>query len=138
MIFQHTYPQMDDGSKWQSRRLVQPGETSGPYRKDEPESETNRAVYTAAGSLKWHTGMSLAIQPGRGLKAGFHRTVIGLRRERVRDITEADAQAECGALDHGGSVSWVDQFSGLWEAVHGEYAWHRNEDVWVIVFARDR
>lgn len=63
--------------------------------------------------------------------------VVGVRVERVKDITEADAKAEgaepadcCHAYYHG--------FGKLWESINGPrgYGWDANPWVWVVNFAR--
>ena len=44
--------------------------------------------------LKWLTGQTYAIQPGRGKKAIGYFTLLDIQQERVQNISETDAIAE--------------------------------------------
>lgn len=69
-----------------------------------------------------------------------------MRVERLKDITEEDAQAEgaalisgdTGRLDGGGNSiefgSYVAGFCEQWEADNGKGSWEANPWVWVIEF----
>ncbi|HGL6555654.1 TPA: morphogenetic protein [Enterobacter roggenkampii] len=71
--------------------------------------------------------------------------VAGVRVERLKSISQEDAQAEGMELtgwrptysdpDSGGEV-WTpyDNFAQLWESIYGEGSWHANPWVWVIEF----
>ena len=81
MNFQHTWRQVLDGSKTQTRRLVKPGERGevrsmwdytfnrvppGPYWR----------VYNGQ-RVKWQMGCNYAVQPGRGQYAIWYRRLDG-------------------------------------------------------------
>ena len=77
--------------------------------------------------------------------------VTGVRVERLRDISEADARAE-GIVDGGcltcgepepcncwnPEPSAVDSFVWLWQSIHGPDSWHANPWVWVVEFRREK
>lgn len=69
--------------------------------------------------------------------------IVGVRCERVQDISEADAWAE-GAhiiarrLPYSGDDLGYMAFSGLWEQINAKrgYSWDGNPWVWVVEFKR--
>ncbi|MDN2486380.1 hypothetical protein MML63_12170 [Kosakonia sacchari] len=73
--------------------------------------------------------------------------ITGVRVERLKSISQEDAQAEgmeltgwrptYSAPDSGGEV-WTpyDNFAQLWESIYGEESWKANPWVWVIEFKR--
>jgi hypothetical protein len=65
--------------------------------------------------------------------------ITAVRVERVQDITDADAIAE-GAQCAGVPASLTNRgaFSKLWDRIHGEGAWARNDWVWVVEFQRTK
>ena len=69
MIFNHTWRQVLDGSKTQTRRLVKPGEVYEPLSKQVFNRSTRRN--------KCYIGQSLAVQPGRGQYAIWYRKLNG-------------------------------------------------------------
>lgn len=117
MIFQHTYQWIMSKSphsgqyKTQTRRPYKPGDYRDDYK-----------VISASGRTRWREGSYCAVQPGRGKKAVDHIWIERIRRERVCDISEADARAE-GFRD-------AAHFMERWEAMHGS----TKCDCWVIEF----
>lgn len=66
--------------------------------------------------------------------------VTDVRVERVRDITEEDALAECAP----GGVPWLHEdetyrtaFRHLWASAYGPESWTANSWVWVVSFDRE-
>jgi hypothetical protein len=57
--------------------------------------------------------------------------ITGVRVERLRDISEADAMAEGMAWDDA-----VYDYSRLWESINGPGSWAANSWVWVVEFKR--
>lgn len=73
--------------------------------------------------------------------------ITGVRVERLRDISQEDAQAEGMELtgwrptysdpDSGGEYETpYDNFAELWISIYGEESWQANPWVWVIEFER--
>lgn len=66
--------------------------------------------------------------------------VTGVRVERLRDISEADAEAEgplpslVGADQE--NLKWRAGFQTLWESINGAGSWYANPYVWVVEFRR--
>lgn len=56
-----------------------------------------------------------------------------VRVERVQDISEEDAEAE-GIEFNGDQPSPRDEFSSLWDSIHGPGAWSLNQWVWSLRF----
>lgn len=62
--------------------------------------------------------------------------VVGVRVERLQDISEADAVSEGVDFISVGGVGAKDVFESLWESINGEGSWHANPWVWAIEFGR--
>ncbi|MCU0464247.1 MAG: hypothetical protein MUF38_06730 [Anaerolineae bacterium] len=115
MIFAHTLEQVLSGQKWQTRRLVKLGESL----------EKNRYIIKANGRVRYEVGKTYAVQPNRGKKSVARILMIGIRRERVGEISHDDAIAE-------GFRSRED-FLNTWRAIHGQDA-DLSREVWVFEF----
>ena len=61
--------------------------------------------------------------------------ITDIRAERLQDISEADAEAEGGPVDHpnGTARGWFEQ---LWEKLYGAGSWDANPWTWVIEFKK--
>lgn len=135
MIFRDTIGQVLDGTKTQTRRLMQVGDFTYIqwfYGK-------NRIVkVTRNGRLKWEVGRIYAIQPKRGANNLGYFKLLAIRRERLQDISEADAIAE-GVSKYYRCPQWlpgeaIAQFIHLWDSIHknpDDRSYH-NPDVWVL------
>lgn len=71
--------------------------------------------------------------------------VLGVRVERLNDITNQDAKAEgvYGAdwghgLDYGGDANYVPVYRELWDSLNAKrgHGWEKNLWVWVVEFKR--
>jgi hypothetical protein len=142
MIFQYTWEKVLRDEKTQTRRIVKPGETLW--------CRNDGADYVADGNgrKKWQVGRTYAVQPGRGKSAVGRIKLTAIRKERVQDITEADAIAE-GCLppiplepidwreEPGSFVTIKGRFFALWDSIHsGPDGWIANPSVWVLEFER--
>ena len=65
MIFQHTWQQVLDGTKTQTRRLVKPGEELETYWSDRQNCMITQ-VSTSPGRVKWRVGNTYTVVPKRG------------------------------------------------------------------------
>jgi len=100
-----------------------PGVSYGPYYK---------ATEIAPDTLRWRPSIHMPRWASR-----LTLEVTGVRIERVQEISEEDAWAE-GVSAHPPSA--VDgrvyrrPFNVLWDAIHGDGAWERNDWAWAIEF----
>ncbi len=118
MIFQHTLEQVLSGRKSQTRRRA---------------AVSDAAVYGDDGQIvavrhngrtKWAVGKTYAVQPGRNLPQVARIRVTGIRRQKVTDISAADAVAE--------GYDTREQFLAAWVYIHGAGA--ADADTWAIAF----
>lgn len=72
-------------------------------------------------------------------------TVTDVRVQRVQDISEADARAECADgvcwddwRDYGGPACYRVPFRNFWNTIHGCDAWDRNDWVAPLTFTAER
>lgn len=99
MIFQHTWQQVLDGSKTQTRRIFKPGDYGWVCGY---VSETERGFYYSSVSnqqgdqiiKRWAVGKTYAVQPGRGQKSVGQIQITAIRREDVRRISAIDLHTE--------------------------------------------
>lgn len=149
MIFQKTIKQVLSGLKTQTRRLVQPGDTT--------ELDSLNEIWRVYrnGRLLYQVGKTYAAQPGRGLPAAGRIRLKSIRRERVNEISVPDALAEgievagreydsrlgrfvCryDAYNGGGSTyAPVLSFAGLWNTIHtGAAAYENGPECWCLEF----
>lgn len=105
------------GEKTETRRIVKAGETL-----------FGSEVYTGKHLQKWGVGNTYALQPGRGKQAVGRIRIMGLRREALQAMTDADARAE--------GVADVAEFRALWDSINKRkgHTWEDNPMVWVIRF----
>jgi len=61
--------------------------------------------------------------------------VVGVRTERLQEISEADAKAE-GVTVYDGGVCYRDGYAALWDQINGPGSWAANPWVWVVEVKR--
>lgn len=118
MIFQHTFNQVVERRKTQTRRVAYEHEVA-------IRGVNNRILaVTSGGRVKWCVGQTYAVQPGRG-KSGVARIrLIGINSQKLGRIRNADARLE--------GFSNRKAFLDTWEQIHGDV--DLNLRVWVLTF----
>ncbi len=102
MNFKYTWLKVVDGTKTQTRRLIKgvnltvdvhgtPGATDSP---NFGLLGPIKVVTTETGRQLYEVGQVLAVQPGRGKPAVARIRITAIRREDVREISDADVEAE--------------------------------------------
>lgn len=147
------------------RREIHPG--SGKY-----EHDLVPCPYGAPGDLLWvretwgkgatrvmyRAGCNHVYRPPDGWKPSIHMPrwasrltleITDVRVERLQDISESDADAECfggnfpgevlpelfpGHLEQWSHLSITECFARLWESINGAGSWAANPWVWVVEF----
>lgn len=162
MIFTQPHIKLiEQGLKWQTRRLVREGDqvvfeyvgvytTHGPvvcptHAMELPLSEVYHiiAVLHANGRTKWEVGRNYAMQPGRCEKAvGRIPPLTSIRLQRLQDISEADAVAEgCQARYVPGVnrvapvalyMTAVELYAEVWNEINRRKADHWDKNPWVF------
>jgi hypothetical protein len=113
-----------------------------------PEVTTYRADADPNGEAKG-VGWKPSIHMPRNLSR-IDLEIVGVRVERLNDISEADAKAEGVELADGFRDLWkgyakghhdimhtaADSFASLWCSINGEGSWDANPWVWVVEFKR--
>lgn len=141
MQFTHTWQQILSGQKTQTRRIIAPGDM------DWGSIGSSRISMVDGGNhyrTKWEVGKTYAVQPGRGKAAVGRIKITAIRRERLQDITEANAKAEgclpsASTQNVGGLMPYKPArfwFAKLWNEVHPKAPdnWDSNPAVWVLTF----
>lgn len=112
MIFQHTWRQVLDGSKTQTRRLIKSPADGTAINGCEMLQYPGGKLSVARGihdkwGIKWQVGKTYAVQPGRGEKAAGRIQITNIRRQDVREISPEDVAAEgyAGKIDF--LVTWA-------------------------------
>ena len=121
MIFKQI-TEIFNGDKTQTRRIVKDGEWLAPW------DDTTQAILAGDGRLRKLEGRDYAIVPKRGQKQVGRYVITAIRKERLQDITEADALAE--------GVASVEEYKALWNRINDRpgLRWDDNPEVWVISF----
>lgn len=136
MLFIHTIDKVLSGEKTATRRLVKPGQYSNEWHLDgDGDLRINEVLVRPAkpdrfgmtiGRQVYGVGKTYAVQPGRGQKSVARICITGIRRERVCDISEADAVAE--------GFEGVNKFIETFMQINPKST--LESDVWVIEFKR--
>lgn len=127
------FKQIDEiltGRKTQTRRLWKDGDFAWIWGQANGEKLSYSLIIGISGRIRYKRDHTYAIVPKRGAKGiGQRIRILQIRRERLQDITEADALAE--------GVGSVEEYKALWESINGKTKWARwdaNPAVWVLTF----
>jgi len=140
MLFQHTWKYVLEGKKTQTRRLVQEGDAAESDDSGAYVIRVTRRGEHGPSKTVYEVGQSYAVQPGRGQKSVTRIRVTGLRRERLQDMSQADAQQEMPVASPLADVSdgqWaLKSFQETWNTMYHQpgQRWQDNPEVWVIEF----
>ena len=148
MIFQHTWEQVLDGSKTQTRRLALMQDTfdCSHYLNllvGSPADGYGTFAYGVdtvrrAGRTVFYRGQSRAVQPGRGKGAVGRILITGIWLHRPQDITEDDCWAEGISRGSGQLETELPRFHfmALWDTIHDKRGerWADNPLVWILTF----
>lgn len=127
------------GTKTQTRRIVKEGEyffTFGNVKTVMQPRLFWNSQY-ATGVVKWEEGRTYAVCPGRGKPAIGRIRLLSIRKEKLQDISEADALAELGyGLSYNPSDELpIRDFAYLWDSINPKgKRWANNPDVWALTF----
>lgn len=103
IIFQHTWELVVSGAKTQTRRLYSYRHSVSAHAEG-----TTITYHSAAG---WEVGKTYAVMPARGVR-GLRKVadieITRIRREDIREISEADAEAEGFGYSVNFWHTWVD------------------------------
>ena len=142
MLFQYTWQYILDGPKTQTRRLRHPGDVE---QYDDPVTKEHiiqviRRPEIGPSQVQFEVGQLYAVQPGRGKKTIARIKMTGIRRERLQDISEADALREfpvTSPTTDQTDAQWARKtFMETWDKMHAEVGtrWQDNPEVWVLDF----
>ena len=121
MIFQHTWQQVLSGQKTQTRRLARDNDRLWTVEVEDREPEK---VLWRGTRVKWRTGRSYAVQPGRGKRAMARIRLLDIRYQLLGHVTEVEARAE--------GFSCLDEFERTWTTIHGRF--NTEQPVWALEF----
>jgi hypothetical protein len=113
------------GRKTQTRRRIKDGEWRWVVL---APVETYTVYYYNADkkkSIRYQSGKTYAVQPGRGKKAVGRIRITSIWKEPVNAISEADAIAE--------GFASRDEFLDVWKGLYGEDT-DMNAQCWVLSF----
>jgi hypothetical protein len=142
MLFEYTWKYVTSGQKTQTRRLVQEGDYAVVDETD-PNQPILKVIRTAdAGVPKplYEVGKTYSVQPGLARKTVGNIIITAIRRERLQDLTEAEALKELPltSLEEGVSdAQWaLKTFMGTWNILNSDPGerWEDNPEVWVLEF----
>ncbi|MEW5960404.1 MAG: hypothetical protein AB1801_21975 [Chloroflexota bacterium] len=142
MLFQHTWKYIVSGQKTQTRRPVHEGDLAEVNEAD-PTRPITKVIRTAdAGVPKvlYRVGQSYSVQPGIAKKTVGNIRITAIRRERLQDLSDADALQEIPLispqLDLPDSQGARKIFIETWDKMYPTPGsrWEDNPEVWVIEF----
>ena len=141
MLFQHTWKHVVSGQKTQTRRPVQEGDYA-VFNEDDPNRPITKVIRTAdAGVPKvlYEVGKIYSVQPGIAKKTVGNIRLTAIRRERLHDLSDADALKEFPITSDGSvtdAQSAQKSFRETWDTMYSKSGprWENNPEVWVLEF----
>ena len=142
MLFLYTWKYVISGQKTQTRRLTQEGDYA-VVDDANPSQPILKVIRTAdAGVPKplYEVGKTYSVQPGLAKKTVGNIKITVIRRERLQNLTEAEALKELPitSLEEGLSdAQWaLRTFMATWNIINSEpgVRWEDNPEVWVLEF----
>lgn len=137
MIFTPEHCEMNArGEKTNTRRVQKEGE----YAVWDEAGKKIVAVCRADGTVKYAVGKTYANQPGRGKKGRGRIRLLGIREERLHEISSEDMAAEGYPLLATFPMSlelWrqEESFNTAWDdIVPYKDRWTQNPPVWVLIY----
>jgi hypothetical protein len=103
-----------------------------PLRLDEPDGADPRAGRVAGDLPRWHRRPALFMPRAA---SRILLDIVGVRIERLREISPDDALAE-GIAPAGTGGDPVLAYRNVWERINGAGSWDANPWVWVVEFTR--
>lgn len=100
-----------------------------PYGLPQYKYKADWDTYNTGVELKWKPGVFMPKSASR-----IFLSVVGVRVERLQDISDTDAIAE-GVEQHS-DIGAIWSFQSLWESINGQKSWTENPWVWVYDFKR--
>jgi hypothetical protein len=142
MLFQYTWRFVLSGEKTQTRRLVQPGDRA-TFEENDPSRLITQVIRTSdAGvpKLLYKVGKTYSVQPGIAKKTVGNIRLKAIRKERLQDISEADAMQEIPVKSPQPDLTdgqWaMKAFKETWELMYKTAGsqWQDNPEVWILEF----
>jgi hypothetical protein len=102
------------------------------YAADGFRSQLKEPIIEGADQGRWRSSIHMPRWASR-----ITLEIVGVRVERLQDISEQDAWAEgCFGWDDDvtGGSSGYGEFSNLWVSINGDASWNSNPWVWVVEF----
>ena len=127
-----------DGRKTQTRRILNPQPIETLPRTDDRLIDllVRDSPYGATGDLLWVKWKPSIYMPRWASRITLE--IVSVRVERLKSISEDDAQAEGAEVPMTCDVSHSarNNFAQLWESINGPGSWDANPWVWVVEFKR--
>ncbi len=142
MLFVNTWKYVVSGQKTQTRKLVQEGDYATVDETDphQPISKVIRTADAGVPKVLYEVGKTYSVQPGLAKRTVGNIKVTAIRRERLQDLTEAEALKELPltSLEEGVSDAQLalKTFMGTWNISNSKPGtrWEDNPEVWVLEF----
>lgn len=142
MLFQHTWKYVVSGQKTQTRRLVQEGDLTEVNEADpnQPITKIIRTADVGVPKVLYQVDQTYSVQPGIAKRTVGNIRITAIRRERLQDLSEADALKEFPVTSPQPDLTdsqWArKRFIETWDKLYPTPGarWEDNPEVWVIDF----